>query len=382
LRTDASHFRPVVLVPLAALAILAAGSLAWGARNALRDSGDLMRRAEEVALFLDRQDPYTDPDMTYPPPALPVFAALVGPFRAPVVLKSVWLMLNGLALAVLVVEVLRLAGPSWPPAVQGAWALAVVASKPVRLTLGLGQYSLLPLALLLVAVRWARAGRPVSAGALLALALIKPTIALPFIGVFAARRAWGAIAAAAVLHTAAMLGVSAWLGRSPVALTLAWLDRARSQQEAGLLDVASVVGRLWPGGGAVVAGPAAAVLLLGGWAAIWALRRRDDLTQLSLAATVAVLFTYHRPYDLVLLALPLALGVALAIQADGRLRWLATAEAVALAVLLLAPSHPRVWPEPVYEAVFIPAVYGLLAAGAVAIVRGGAGTDPNRGDRS
>jgi hypothetical protein len=373
LRTDATAFRPL----LAALAVLAAASLAWGARNALRDSGDLMRRAEEVALLLDRQDPYTDPDMTYPPPALPVFAALVGPLlRWPIALRAAWLVFNGLALGLLVHEVLRCVGTTWPPWVRLAWALAVVASKPVRLTLGLGQYALIPLAMLLVALRLSREGRRIAPGTLLALALIKPTIALPFVGVFAARRAWGTIAVAGAWQAAALLGVSAWLGRSPWGLTLAWLDRARSQQEAGLLDVASVVGRVWPGAGSLVAGPAAAILLLGGWLALWAWRRRDDLTLLAMAATAAVLFTYHRPYDLVLLALPMALGVSSAMAGTGGRRAAAAAGTLALGMLLLAPSHPRVWPEAAYEAVFIPAVYGLLLAQAIGVAWEGRRADP------
>ena len=62
---------------LFALVCWASITVAYGIRTALASSADLERRAEEVALFRHQQDPYQDPDMTYPPTALPIFTALV-----------------------------------------------------------------------------------------------------------------------------------------------------------------------------------------------------------------------------------------------------------------------------------------------------------------
>lgn len=383
MRRDALTLSRFTVTVLAALGLLAVGSLAWGARNAFRDSGDLLRRAEEVALLLQGSNPYDDPDMTYPPSALPVFAALVGPFRSAGMLKAAWLGFNAVALAVFLGEVLRLVRADWPRGAQLGWALAVIASKPVRLTLGMGQYSLIPLAIVLVALRWSREGRAWWSGLLLGIALIKPTVALPFVWVFVARRAWLSLGVSALAQGGAWLGTSAWLGIAPWSLVTAWLVRARTQQEAGLLDVASVLGKVWPGVGASLAAPSALAILVGGGAMIWALRRRDDLTLLSLASVVAAVFTYHRPYDLVLLSLPLALGVSQAVWNVGRWRSIAAVGSVLLGGLLLAPSQTRFWPEPLYEAVYIPSVYVLLSLSVVAALWRGDGAGrigPNGAD--
>src|SRR6188508_206533 len=93
-------------IGLAALAVLALASLAWGARNALRGSGDLVRRAEEVALVDAGRDPYLDPDMTYPPSAPAVFVPLVAPFEGGA-LRPAWLAFNLAALGAVIGLIVR-----------------------------------------------------------------------------------------------------------------------------------------------------------------------------------------------------------------------------------------------------------------------------------
>ena len=136
--------RLLVRVPLlAVLGLLAAAGLAWGGWHALAKSDDLMRRAEEVALFVDRANPYADPDMSYPPSALPIFAAGIAPIP-PEALRPVWLVWNLAALAVLCGTIVRLWGRSWPGWLVAAFCLTVAASKPVRGGIGLGQFHLIP----------------------------------------------------------------------------------------------------------------------------------------------------------------------------------------------------------------------------------------------
>ena len=95
--TDAMRTRYLTWTLHGSLTLLALASMAWASFHAWSTSADLMRRAEESALFVDREDPYQLPGMTYPPSALVVFAPLVAPFP-PQGLRAVWLVMNLAAL--------------------------------------------------------------------------------------------------------------------------------------------------------------------------------------------------------------------------------------------------------------------------------------------
>lgn len=347
-----------ILVGLAMLGPLALASLAWGVRNAVRDSGDLMRRAEEVSLFVAGRDPYGDPDMTYPPSAPVVFTPLVAPFSGET-LRVVWIVLNLVALGVVCWVIPRLGARRWPWWWRLGFALAALASKPVRLSLGLGQFSLLPLALALAAIELERAegdrrGKSWLAGLMLAIALVKPTVALPFLALFVVR-GWTLAALAAIgFQAAALAGVAAWLQVSPSRLVAEWLARSRSQRAAGLIDVPSVAERFLPGASGY-ATPMALALLAACGAVLWVGRRRSLLAQTAIAGWFAALFTYHRPYDLVLLLPGLAWLIERGMESSGRFGL-----ALGFAALLIVPSHPAVIREPLYDAVFITACYAVF----------------------
>lgn len=359
------HLAPTALL-LVPLALLAAAGVAWGSVHALRDSGDLLRRAEEVALFVAGQDPYADPDLTYPPSALLVFTPLVGPF-GPFSLKLLWLALNLGALAATLALTIRLAGPGWDRPTRAAFILIALASKPVRLTLGLGQFSLIPLALALAAVLLARKGRQVAAGLLLAVSLVKPTIAAPFLILLAVGGKARAAAAACLAQGAAIGAVSAWLDASPRQLLAEWMLRARSQQAAGLIDLPSVGERLWPGASAY-AGPIG-LAMLGATALVLRPPGRPLAARVAAAGWFAALSSYHRPYDLVLLLPALAQGIEAARAPHGRATRARLGMVAALAVLLIAPSHPTVVDERLYESLIIPLAYLLFAASLFDLLR-------------
>jgi hypothetical protein len=321
-----------------------------------------VRRAEEVALVVAGRDPYDDPDMTYPPSAPAVFVPLVAPFGGRG-LRIVWLALNLGALGVVCGRIVRL-GEGWSPEARLGFGLVAAASKPVRLTLGLGQFSLLPLALVLGAESASRRGREGLAGLLLGVALIKPTMVVPFLLVFAAGGRWRAVVVAGCVQAAAFGAVAAWLGADPSRLLGEWLGRARSQSSAGLIDVPSVAERIMPGAADHAAG-IAAILLIACGVLLVRYRDRPRLLQLAVAGCFAALFTYHRPYDLVLL-LP-ALGW---LVETGRTSMARRGIAGVFALLLIAPNHPAVVSEAAYDAVFIPACYGIFALMLCDLVRG------------
>jgi hypothetical protein len=357
--------RTLVIFGLGTLALLAIVSLAWGARHALLKSDDLVRRAEEVALFLERHDPYIDPDMTYPPTALPIFSALIAPLpRA--ALKPAWLLLNLLALGVLLRTSLQLWCQRWPAVVQAVAALTVLASKPVRLGIGLGQFHLIPLALTVLALR---IEQPLVAGICLSIALAKPTMVVPLLVYFAIAGRWRTLIVAAACQVLALLGVSQWLGVAPRTLLAEWVGRARGQEGAGLIDVPSLLHSIISHASALAI-PAAVVLVILTVALAFMFRRASQLAVFSFCAFMSAIFTYHRPYDLVLLIPAYLLAVESAISSAGRWTGVKTAVAVFFGLALVVPGDPFVkWGyEREYDAAFIVLAYGFLAATLIALV--------------
>jgi hypothetical protein len=355
---------------LGALALLAALGLAWGCEHALATSKDLLYRWAEVARFVRREDPYQLPSMTYPPSALPVFTPLVAPFGREGV-KAFWLGMNLAALAALGAAMVRLWGEAWPGWLKAAFVLAVVASKPVRGGIGLGQYHLVPTALMVLAVPALRGRRPIVAGLLVGVALAKPTMAVPFLFVLAVRAEWRALGAALAFQAAAWLGASAWLGIGPARLAGEWVDTARGQLAEGMIDLPSLAQKHWPGTPPPATPITLAVLALS-FLLLLAYRRRSDLALVGVAAYAAAIATYHRPYDLVLLLPAMATTVDAAWQARGRrapARWLA---AGTFAALLIVPSNPSVTgrPEGGYDALFVVLAYAFLALAVYDLARG------------
>ncbi len=355
---------------LRALGLLAMASLAWGGYHALTKSADLMRRVEEVALVVKGVDPYRDPDMTYPPTAPMVFVPLIAPFAAvPVVLRGLWMLGNLAALLGTCGGMVHRWGRDWSPALRWGFLGVVAASKPVRLAIGMGQFALIPMALVLLAFsEWGRK-RPAVAGVLLGSALVKPTMVVPFLVVFALRGRWRTLAVAAIGQAVALLAVSAWLDVGPGMLIREWIVLAKGQQVAGLINVPSVLARLgWDVSG--LAGTIALVVLALGTIVLIAGREGTDLALLSFAGLLAAISTYHRPYDLVLMVPTLALLIERArASEDSGKRSVFRIATMMLAALLVAPAHPAVVAESHYEAIFIPAAYGLLGLVTVQLVR-------------
>lgn len=354
---------------LGAFALLALLSVAWGGAQALRNSADLLRRAEEVQLFLERTDPYLDPDCTYPPSAIPVFAAIIAPLRADAV-RTVWLGLNLVTLCVVCVAFLRLWGREWSGTLRAMVVLTLISSKPVRLGIGLGQFHLMPLVLILLSILAMRAGRRLVGGLLVGLALTKPTMALPFLAFLAARKQWTMLVAATGFQGIALIGSSAWLRIWPHTLIAEWLKLARLQQGAGLIDVPTILHRIMPQ--AASHGTALGVIVLcAACAVIYRYRACSDLALVSVASLAAAISTYHRPYDLVLLFPPFFYLINVARDRDVYRTRSNFGVAVLFGMLLIVPVEPfaRIGLEHAYDAVFATAAYALLVGTVVAMMR-------------
>ena len=351
---------------LIVLSILALWSIRWGTGTALRDSADLVRRGEEVRLFLDRVNPYSDPDCTYPPSALPVFAALLGPIPDPL-LSPVYLVLNLAALGAVGLGLVRLRAQGWRDPVGWCLLAWCLACRPVRAGLALGQFHLIPVALALATLPCLARGRTWWAGLLLGLALTKPTMVYPVVIVWLFTGHGRAVAVALGVQVMLALAASAWLGEPPLGLMHDWVSNARGQLEAGTIDFLTVTGMLGAGGGLRIVGTLAVLAL--SVVLLWLARRAPLGHQTALALGLAAVGTYHRHYDLGLL-LPMVVvllgdrGSALVSSTNGRpsRSWaerMATGEwlvAVVLALVLLVPTNPS-WIRP-----FTPLIEGVVIA--------------------
>jgi hypothetical protein len=352
---------PVLLIPLAV------ASLLWASVHALSKSDDLMRRAEEISLFVRGLDPYQDPDMTYPPSALPIFTPLVAPF-GPEALRGFWLGLNLTTLGVFAWVVGRIWGADWPGWLRAALMLTTVATKPVRGGIGLGQFHLLPLTLVLIGfLAWERR-RPVVAGLLIGVALAKPTMVLPFLTVLVLRRAWLPLAVASIVQTVSWLAAALWLGIDPLGLAREWIAVAKTQETAGLMDLPSLIHRAWPEASSSASLLPVLILGVGSWG-MGVLRRRSNQALLATASFLAAIFTYHRPYDLVLLIPPLAYLVGV-VGRPGWKSWGSVSLVMIWGLALMWPSHPSITGgfENLYESIFVPLAYSYLVILVLAIV--------------
>lgn len=353
-----------VLATTLSLLVLALASLCWGSYHALSKSADLERRVTEVKLLVQRVNPYVEPDSTYPPSALPVFALAIGPLLAsPTLIRAVGLLLNALALAVIAHQLVRDRLSVWPRQWIWVFLLVLLACKPVRLTLGMGQFSLIPLACMLLALRAADRASPLTAGALTALALVKPTLSLPFLILLAFRGHLKAATVAVILHLASLALVSVWLGVDPLQLLHDWKLRAGSQSAAGLIDLPSVLARLWPPLARQSSTLITALALAVGSLILWRGRTRPWPECFAFACFLAAVFSYHRPYDLVLLfpAFLLVFDLAITARPHTTAKYLWAAASLLFSFILIVPAHRLVMPERVYEAIVIPTSYLLLA---------------------
>ncbi|MEO6809195.1 MAG: glycosyltransferase family 87 protein [Isosphaeraceae bacterium] len=362
---------PAVLILLMPMAVL---SLAKGGKQALASSKDLMYRYAEVARFKAGADPYQLSSMTYPPTALPVFTPLVAPF-GPNGVKWAWLLGNLATLAVLCWAVVRVWGEGWPPWLKAALVLTVAASNPVRWGIGLGQFHLIPTTLMVLATLAVRGRRQVLAGALVGIALAKPTMVLPFLGVWAVKGHWRALAVAIAVQGALFLGASAWLGMDPMNLVREWLATAKGELGAGSIDVPTLIRESWSEASAL--GTTLIVLLIA-FALTFAYRRRPEPALVAFSLFNAAVFTYHRPYDLVLLVPPFASAIASARGSRGGQGVAGWLLAAVFALVLIVPRPPigsgrfEAW----YDGTIVVLAYVLLARNLLDLARS-KGNDPS-----
>ena len=366
------------------LATLLLGALgtAWLVRGAalFPDEGqDLVSRWSEVHVLLDGVDPNLvtapgDPSGSvvgvYPPwsyvIAMPLHLA-----DSIDVVRAQYALVWALCLVAMLVLARRAALSAGPAAATFAVA-ALFAQASVMEDLRTGNYAVITCAMLWAAHSCLENGRVRRAGLLVGLAALKPTVALPFGLALLVRRdrlpavpwALGVPLGAAAVHWALT-------GIDPVTSFVA----ARAHDDWFVDDMGGAPALV----GAATADYSAAlqwtysfaVLGLGALAA-WRLRASGALAQFAVLAPVSAVWTYHRPYDYIVLGFTTTWLCAAVARASDR-------RSVAIGVAALVATGLTTWPPPRllgFEAgvLWRGIVWVAVACAIVTIARGGDGS--------
>ena len=194
-----------------------------------------------------------------------------------------------------------------------AFAALFLCGAPWRVGMGCGQHTMFSLAFLAAALlAMVRRRHWLIVGMLLSAALFKYTVTVPLAFVFVIRRQWKALACAGLIHIVLTLALGIWTGTCPLTLVRQSIEVGvrlnPSGGDADLAGLATWLGAVnawpWARAGYIVFG-----LTILGYAIARLLGRHRDiplLADLSVLAILADLVFYHRCYDLVSLAFPLA----------------------------------------------------------------------------
>jgi Glycosyltransferase family 87 len=207
--------------------------------------------------------------------------------------------------------------------------LSMLGTMPFWCTLAYGQYGVLLVALVAWSVSLSEAGWGVAAGVLMGMAMLKPSFTLPFGLLLLCRRDWRAVAVAAMYVLGGGLLVCWMTHTGPETFMLQMqADAPRYVLDLPGLLKALVVARV----PLKVAMPGLILIFLiaTGWWVIYMGDRASLLDRLAVAGLAARLFTYHRPYDDLLLVFLL---VALAVRCMKR-----PTQSLALATLAVGLS--------------------------------------------
>ena len=205
--------------------------------------------------------------------------------------------------------------------------------------LRLGQLAIYILAFLLAAMLLERRGHSVLSGLMLGMAMIKPTIAAPFILIPLILGRWRTVATCiAVVGAGAAV---AWVqtGVSPVEM-LQQMVAVAEQIEIPKREPGPVTWLIQLGLSAPVASKIASVLFITPCiAAMWICRGRPIEVPFAIAAVTAQIWTHHKGYDSVVLLLMLVPLLTVSLTPPWRRPLLVLTGMVTLAVLQLGLSH-------------------------------------------
>jgi hypothetical protein len=244
-------------------------------------------------------------------------------------LKVAWLISNFVFTAGLLILAFRRFLPGEPLWLYICISALFVMSSSWRNIITNGQHGLASLFFLMAAAELADRRRSVAAGTALAFGLMKYSMTMFLLPWFVLKRQWVPLAIAIGLHVLTTMTIALWLQVSPITLISGAIHVGRETLLVqGFLDLFA----LSTGLGLPPAVPAV-VSMTTSAAILWiALRGRIANENVFVAALcfLALTLVYHRPYDYILLIVPLLVAI----------RYVAT---LRLAALMIFASVALIW---------------------------------------
>jgi hypothetical protein len=309
-----------------------------------------LRETQIYAVPKSGPDPATNPELgapeaTYPPTSYFVFAGTMSHFQASSV-RIAWFALNLVLLPLIVRELFLLVEPgllkfgpsafgelSW--LVAGLIAALVLAWPAVAYCFEREQFSLFILFLVLLAARL-QSTRPVLAGLVWAVALLKPSMSLPYLLLPLAERRWKVLATTTTVQASLLLASAVQLRQAPRTLVQQWLAVA-AYIRGGMYTVQEVINGLHLDGTLIgVLIPLGVVGL-----AFLVIRRLPGVRALAFLCFISAVWMYHGIYDFAVLVVPAALLVPDLFSISTRrqtMSWILSAGAFLAIGVALVPS--------------------------------------------
>ena len=280
------------------------------------------------------------PEATYPAPAIGILALTIGWFPNPTPVVWLWFGVNILALCMVAIGLTRL----WTMPPGGGTHFdnrryvlaALLLFPPTYFIVEVSQFSLLVFALILAAND--PACNRVLRGIALGVALMKPSLALPFLLVPLVRREWR-IVLVAVAVQALPAAYVAWRTGRTVGLLTDWFAVAGFFTLSGMYTVQDWLALVSPRFPWIVPVASLGIMALCGLTLVVA--RKLPLPRLvSLAAVTSVFWTYHLGYDFIVL-FPVLMALAGWTNSQPGRSW--SAIGIALFALLAISFIPAVY---------------------------------------
>jgi Glycosyltransferase family 87 len=342
--------------------MIAAGWLVFAAKTVIYSSTgtDFNVFWEAGQATLQGNSPYSVAAAVNPPTAVP-FYILLASIPQPLSLLG-WTVVNAIAAALLVwVSYQMLRGQDYPYKVMlpnrvlNGLSVVVALSLPCHFSLRLGQFTFLITVCIILAISAYGRGRQIFAGIIYAIATIKVNTALPFLMLLVDRRSWRfwLTMSLSVLALCVMIPGPArlfpWVQQSlGNIVALAQPGKINdysvlSSDFHNMIGFDSIFYHLGMGDrNQVRICQLVAMTTLGAWIGFKSIGQRDDGSRgatCAIVALYAMVFTYHRVQDGVILAIPLVYVMSqLQTQTGLSRRWLMGAMAAIIGALYWHPK--------------------------------------------